>query len=306
MVSIVVSLYNEEDVICDFHETLLGILTKNNLDAEIIYVNDGSKDKSLDLLCELKKRSSILLKIINLSRNFGHEAAMIAGIDHAEGEAIICMDSDLQHPPHLIPAMIRKFKDGFHIVKMVRDKREDNGWLKNKFSQKFYLLINKLSDQKLQENVSDFFLISGKAANLLRTDFRERNRFLRGFIQIIGFKDTTLNYISNKRPAGETKYSFTRLIKLSVNAIISFSKFPLFLGIYIGLIFAVFSFLLAIYSVFVYFFGSTPPSGYTTLILFMSIGFTIMFFLIGIIGIYVGYNFDESKKRPIYIIDEIL
>lgn len=306
MVSIVVSLFNEEDVIFNFHNTLLKILTDNNIEAEILYVNDGSSDKSLDLLLELKQKSNIGVKIINLSRNFGHEAAMIAGIDHAEGEAIICLDSDLQHPPHLIPEMIRKFNDGFHIIKMVRDKREDNGWLKNKFSQKFYLLINKLSNQKLKENVSDFFLISEKAANILRTDYRERNRFLRGFIQIIGFKDTTLNYVSNKRLAGETKYSYARLVKLSVNAIISFSKFPLFLGIYIGLIFALFSFLLAIYSVCVYFFGNTPPSGYTTLILFMSIGFTIMFFLIGIIGIYVGYNFDESKKRPIYIIDEIL
>ncbi len=306
MISIVVSLFNEEDIICDFHEILIKILDENNIDSEIIYVNDGSKDKSLDLLCELKRTSTINLKIINLSRNFGHEAAMIAGIDHAEGEAIICMDSDLQHPPLLIPKMVQKFKDGFHIVKMVREKREDNGWLKNKFSQNFYLLINKLSDQKLQENVSDFFLISGKAANLLRVDYRERNRFLRGFIQIIGFRDTALNYTSNKRPAGKTKYSFVRLVKLSINAIISFSKFPLFLGIYLGLIFAVFSLLLAIYSICVYFFGSTPPSGYTTLILFMSIGFTIMFFLIGIIGIYVGYNFDESKKRPIYIVDEII
>jgi len=306
MISIVVSVYNEEEVLRTFHENLEGTIVENGLDAEIVYVNDGSRDNSIHILRELKSKSPNLVRVINFSKNFGHEAAMIAGIDYSRGKAVVCMDSDLQHPPSLIPSLVKKFEEGFDIVNMVREKREDNGWLKNKLSGLFYRFINKLSDQKLQENASDFFLISERVVDVLRNNFRERNRFLRGFIQIIGFNKTTESFIAPKRPAGESKYSFLRLISLSVNAIISFSKFPLYLGIYFGLLFVVFSLVLSVYTLYVYFFGNTPPSGYTTLVLFMSISFSILFILIGIIGVYVGYNFDESKKRPIYLIDSVI
>ncbi len=306
MISIIVSVYNEDEVLRGFHENIIKMIHENELDAEIIYVNDGSSDNSIHVLRELRNGFPEIVRIINFSRNFGHEAAMVAGIDYAKGEAIICMDSDLQHPPAMIPHMLAKFNEGFQIVNMIREKREDNNWIKNKLSEKFYHFINKLSDQKLQENASDFFLISNKVADVLRNDYRERNRFLRGFIQIIGFNKTTLNFIAPRRLAGESKYSFIKLFSFSINAIISFSKFPLYLGIYIGLLFAAFSVLLAIYSIFIFFFGNTPPSGYTTLVLFMSVSFSILFILIGIIGVYVGYNFDESKKRPIYLIDEMI
>ena len=306
MISIIVSVYNEDEVLRVFHENIIKMIHENKLDAEIIYVNDGSSDNSIHILRELKREYSGIVRIINFSRNFGHEAAMIAGIDYAKGEAIICMDSDLQHPPGIIPQMLAKFNEGFQIVNMIREKREDNNWIKNKLSEKFYHFINKLSDQKLQENASDFFLISNKVAEVLRNDYRERNRFLRGFIQIVGFNKTTLNFIAPRRLAGESKYSFIKLFSFSINAIISFSKFPLYLGIYIGLLFATFSVLLAIYSIYIFFFGNTPPSGYTTLVLFMSVSFSILFILIGIIGVYVGYNFDESKKRPMDLIDEMI
>lgn len=306
MISIIVSVYNEDEVLRGFHENIMKMIRENELDSEVIYVNDGSSDNSIHILRELKRDNPGIVRIINFSRNFGHEAAMIAGIDYAKGEALICMDSDLQHPPAIIPQMLKKFSEGFQIVNMIRQKRDDNGWLKNKLSEKFYHFINKLSDQKLHENASDFFLIDRKVAEVLRNDYRERNRFLRGFIQIVGFNKTTLNFVAPKRLAGESKYSFVKLLSFSINAIISFSKFPLYLGIYIGLLFAAFSVLLAMYSIYEYFFGNTPPSGYTTLVLFMSISFSILFILIGIIGVYVGYTFDESKKRPIYLIDEVI
>lgn len=306
MISIIVSVYNEDEVLRGFHENIMKMIRENELDSEVIYVNDGSKDNSIYILRELKRDNPDIVRIINFSRNFGHEAAMIAGIDYAKGDALICLDSDLQHPPAMIPQMLAKLNEGFQIVNMIREAREDNGWLKNKLSEKFYHFINKLSDQKLHENASDFFLITRKVAEVLRNDYRERNRFLRGFIQIVGFSKTTLNFVAPKRLAGESKYSFIRLLSFSINAIISFSKFPLYLGIYIGLLFAAFSVSLAIYSIYEYFFGNTPPSGYTTLVLFMSISFSILFILIGIIGVYVGYNFDESKKRPIYLIDEVI
>lgn len=304
MISIVVSVYNEESILEKAWKSIKSTLYDNNIDAEVIFVNDGSTDSSLVILNKIKNDEPNALKIISFTKNFGHEAAMIAGIDHATGNCIICMDADMQHPPDLIPEMLKKYNEGFHIVNMIREKREDNGWLKNKLSVLFYRFINKLSEYELHENASDFFLLSKEVAQTLRNNFRERNRFLRGFIQIVGYEKTTISFIAPMRIGGESKYSFVKLLKLSANAVVSFSKTPLYLGIYIGMIFAIFSVILAIYSIYVYFFGNTPPSGYTTLILFMSISFTILFFLVGIIGIYVGYNFDENKKRPLYIIKE--
>ncbi|MCF8360995.1 MAG: glycosyltransferase family 2 protein [Prolixibacteraceae bacterium] len=302
MISIVVSVFNEESILEKAWESIKSVLSRNNIDAEVIFVDDGSTDSSPIILNNLKEREPDALNVISFTKNFGHEAAMIAGLDHAAGDCIICMDADMQHPPALIPEMLEKYNSGFHIVNMIREKREDNGWLKNKLSTLFYRFINKLSEYELHENASDFFLISKEVAHTLKNNFRERNRFLRGFIQIVGYEKTTISFIAPERIGGESKYSFLKLLKLSANAVVSFSKSPLYLGIYIGMIFALFSVILAAYSIYVYFFGNTPPSGYTTLVLFMSISFTILFFLVGIIGIYVGYNFDENKKRPLYII----
>lgn len=302
MISIVVSVFNEESILEKAWESIKSVLSRNNIDAEVIFVDDGSTDSSPIILNKLKEREPDALNIISFTKNFGHEAAMIAGLDHAAGDCTICMDADMQHPPALIPEMLEKYNQGFHIVNMIREKREDNGWLKNKLSTLFYRFINKLSEYELHENASDFFLISKEVAHTLKYNFRERNRFLRGFIQIVGYEKTTISFIAPERIGGESKYSFLKLLKLSANAVVSFSKSPLYLGIYIGMIFALFSVILAAYSIYVYFFGNTPPSGYTTLVLFMSISFTILFFLVGIIGIYVGYNFDENKKRPLYII----
>lgn len=305
MISIVVSVYNEEEMLRAFFKSISKTITDNNIKAEVIFINDGSVDNSLNILLELQSQEPNMVRVIDFSRNFGHEAAMIAGIDYAEGDSIVCMDSDLQHPPDEIPSMIKIFEDGFDIVMMIRDKREDNSWIKNKLSNFFYRFINKLSDQKLEENVSDFFLISAQVADVLRNNFRERNRFLRGFVQIVGFKKATLNYIAPKRSAGESKYSFFKSLKLSANAVIAFSKLPLFLGIYIGGIFALFSIILGLYTLEQFIFGNTPPSGYTTIVLFLSLSFSVLFILIGIIGTYVGYIFDENKARPIYIIKQI-
>lgn len=305
MISIVVSVFNEQEMLPAFHVEIMRVLGEKNIDAELIYVNDGSSDASLGILKQLQEENKVV-KVLSFSRNFGHEAAMIAGIDYAQGDAIICLDADLQHPPLLIPLMLEQFEKGIDIVNMVRETRQDNGWVKNRLSNRFYKIINKLSGQKLEENASDFFLISRKVAQVLKSDYRERNRFLRGFIQIVGFRKTTLSFVAPKREAGISKYPFWKLLVFSVNAVVSFSKFPLYLGIYIGLVFVVFSLFMAAYTLFVYLFGETPPSGYTTMVLFMSTGFSIMFLLIGIIGVYVGYNFDESKRRPIYIIDEFI
>lgn len=303
-ISIVVSVYNEAEGIANSYAEFSRVLSPMAESYELIFVNDGSVDDTLSILKPIAE-SDEHVRLINFSKNFGHESAMIAGIDYAKGDAIICMDSDLQHPPAKIPEMVNLWKNGFDVVNMVRLERKD-ATLMNKITSKcFYKFINSISDAKLAENASDFFLISRNVAEVLKKDFRERTRFLRGLIQLVGYSRTTLEYVAQERMAGKSHYSFFKLLKLSFSAISSFSKIPLQLGIFAGIIFGCISLILIIYSL-VMWFLNTPVSGYTTLVVFMSAFASVQMFVIGIIGQYLGYIFDEIKGRPIYIVKEII
>jgi dolichol-phosphate mannosyltransferase len=301
--SIVASVFNEEEGVKMFYESLSKTLVSLQINYEVIFVDDGSADNSLPILKEIAATDDTV-KVISFSRNFGHEAAMIAGIDHACGETVICMDSDLQHPPAMIAEMLQKKAEGFDVINMVRTESKDAGALKKLNSKLFYKFINSISSVKLAENASDFFLISRKVCKVLRSDFRERTRFLRGIIQLVGFKKTTIEYVAPKRIAGKSKYSFFKLLRLSLTAISSFSKIPLQLGIFTGLIFSIISLILIVFSLIMWILGKTIP-GYTTLIIFMSAFAGIQLFVTGLIGQYISYVFDEVKGRPSYIVDEI-
>jgi polyisoprenyl-phosphate glycosyltransferase len=306
-ICIVFSVFNEKEILDTLITRITETVSSLPYRFELIFVDDGSSDGSAGEIRRIQQnlQFNLDIRLISLSRNFGHEAAMIAGIDHAEGEAILCMDADLQHPPEVIPEIISCFESGNDVVTMIRTKNEGTKRYSGFLSLMFYRLINKISPFRLQENASDFFLISKKVASVLRKDFRERNRFLRGIIQIVGFRSTSVSYKAPSRQTGKSSYSFLKLSALTLTAITSFSKAPLFLGIWFGLIFSLGSIILGFYSLWTYFFGATPPSGYTTLILFLSISFAILFFLVGIIGMYVGYLFEEQKNRPIYIINNL-
>jgi dolichol-phosphate mannosyltransferase len=301
--AIIVSVYNEEGGLLNFSKILKEELEKIDVNSTVVYVNDGSTDKSKTILDSIVCDNNNV-KCIHFSKNFGHEAAMLAGIDNTDADAIICLDSDLQHPPSMIAKMYETHLQGYDLISMIRLENLDSTVLKKFTSKMFYKTINKISSVNLEENASDFFLISKKISNLLKNDFRERNRFIRGFIQIVGFRRTTMDYIAGARRYGKSKYSTLKLVKLSIKAVVAFSKLPLIMGVIVGMVFAAFSIVIGIYSFLMYFIGSTPP-GYTTLIVFLSSVFSIQFFLIGIIGIYIGFNFEETKKRPIYIIDYI-
>ncbi len=300
--AVVASVYNEVEGLRAFNAKLLEVLNKMDVSFEVIFVNDGSRDGSDTVIEDIVKSNPGDCKSIHFSRNFGHEAAMIAGVDYASADAIVCMDADLQHPPESLPAMYEKFLSGTDIINMVREENDDNGFFKGMFSRVFYRMMNRISPVKLVENASDFFLISHRVAEILRHDFRERNRFLRGFIQIVGFNKDTLSFHAVNRQFGKSKYSFWKLVKLSFNAIVSFSRVPLHLGMVAGIVFAIFTLIVGVYSIVMHIVG-TPPPGYTTLVVLVSFAFSIQFFLIGFIGMYVGYNFEESKKRPIYIVE---
>lgn len=302
--SIVASVYNEEAGIRLFYNALSETMQSLNIHYEIIFVNDGSSDGSLQLLQECACADKTV-KVIDFSRNFGHEAAMLAGIDHAVGNAVICMDSDLQHPPALIADMLQKHAEGFDVVNMVRTDREDSKALHKMRSKMFYKFMNGISSVQLAENASDFFLVSRKVTTILRHDFRERTRFLRGIIQLVGFKKTTISYVAPPRIAGESHYSFIKLLKLSFTAVSSFSNVPLRLGIFVGLLFIGVSVALIIYSITMWILEKSVP-GYTTLITFMSAFAGIQLFITGLIGQYLSYIFDEIKGRPIYIVNEVI
>ncbi len=301
--SVVVSIYNEEEGIEHFFDVLEGELNKLPYTYEVMMINDGSHDNTLSELKKLSERNEHI-RIVSFSRNFGHEAAMLAGIDNSRGKAIICMDSDLQHPPAKIAEMMKLWEKGAEVVTMVRSERKDDKGLHKWLSRSFYRLVNKLSDIKIDENASDFFLISDKVGDLLRKDYRERSRFLRGIVQSVGFRREKIEYVAEERKTGKSHYSFRKLVKLSLLAISSFSKVPLQIGIIVGLLFVLLSIVLLIYSLVMYF-CQRPTSGYTTLIVFLSLFSGIQLMIIGVIGEYIGYIYDEVKGRPIYIIDKI-
>lgn len=307
-VSVVVSVFNEEKVIGEFWKILKNELVHlPHVTATIIWVNDGSRDQSRAIIENIIKEriENINFVSIEFSKNYGHEAAMIAGIDHSNTDAIICMDADLQHPPSVIKDMIHAYLDGNEIVTMVRSKRYDNGFFMNFYSRIFYKIINSISNLKILENASDFFLISKNIAEILKLNYRERNRFLRGYIQNIGFTSKLIQYEAKARFAGSSSYSIRKLLRLAGVAVFSFSNRPLHFSLIVSIIFSIFTVSILLFSVIVYFFGQKPPGGYTTLIVFQSICFTILFILIGILSVYFGKIIEEIRERPIYIAKSI-
>ena len=213
------------------------------------------------------------------------------------------MDADLQHPPECIPQIIEKMEEGYQVINMVRTKNQSAGWFKNFASGAFYDLINAVSDVKFEKNASDFFAISDKVAEVLKKNYREKVRFLRGYVQNLGFKKTTLEYEARVRVAGESKYSIRKLLRFSINTIMCFSNLPLKLGIYAGIFAAVLGLAVLVYTVYSWASVGTPP-GYATMIVLICFMFSILFIIVGIIGEYISILFSELKDRPIYIVEE--
>lgn len=299
-ISVVVSVYNEEKSLDEFYREAKRIFADLSWDYELIFVNDGSQDGSLDILRCLAGQDP-LVKVINFSRNFGHEAAMIAGIDYARGDGVVCMDADLQHPLECVQEILDRFEEGYEVINMVRTKNKTAGLIKNFTSAAFYSLINRVSDVHFEPNASDFFALTADAARVLRENYREKVRFLRGYVQNIGFKRTTIQYEARPRFAGESKYSIRSLMKFSINTILCFSDLPLKLGIYSGVGVAFLGLLVMIYTIWTWAKYGTP-SGYATIVVLLCFMFAVMFLLIGIIGEYIAILFAELKDRPVYIV----
>ena len=301
-ISIIVSVYNEEEVLFEFYRETIKVLLLIDHSYEIVFVNDGRMDGSRGLLFKIAKDDPNV-KVVHFSKNFGHEAAMIAGIDHASGDYLVCMDADLQHPPTLLPEIMKKFEAGYDIINMVRTVNKSAGIVKNITSSAFYKVINRLSDNKLVNNASDFFGISKRVADILRNNYRDKIRFLRGYVQNVGFNTINIEYEAKRRFAGESKYSIRNLFKFSMNTIMTFSNLPLKLGIYAGIMAIVLAIILAIYTVWSFIKVGTP-SGYATTICLICFMFSVLFFIVGIIGEYLGMILSELRDHPIYIVEE--
>ena len=302
--SIVVSVYNEEDVLEKFksriEEELKKIQEKWNY--EVLFINDGSKDKSGEILNQFAEQCP-WIKVVHFSRNFGHESAMIAGIDRAEGEFIICMDADLQNPPEEIHRMIQQYELGYDVVLMTRKENKDAGFRKNLTSKLFYGIFNGVSSVKFEQSVSDFFGISITVAEILRKKYREVNRYLRGYIQNVGFQRVILEYKAADRAGGHSKYSFKKLFNVALDALTCFSKTPLRAGLYVGIISGILSFFLIVYYGISYWIQG-EGNGMILLCFFLFLFFTVLFLVLGIMGEYIGVLLEEVKDRPIYLVKE--
>ena len=306
-VTLICPVYNEEAVIELFYLEVRAVLNRlaSLYQVRILFVVDRGQDATLDILKRIAEIDPSVM-ILALSSRFGHQMSLLAGIDHCNADAVIMMDSDLQHPPDLLPVMLQEYEKGYDIVYTLRQDTPDINWFKRTSSKLFYRLINRISEVPINESAADFRLISRRVADLFRTQIRERNLFLRGMIGWIGFKTVALPFQVRKRPAGKSKYSIRRMIRFGTDGIISFSKSPLQAAIVLGLALAFFGFGFAFVTLIQYFLDKSLPPGWATLTILLSIFSGIQLTFMGIIGAYIGAIFDEVKSRPHYIIEEMI
>lgn len=303
--TIVAPVYNEEKVIAHFYERTRAVLDSiDGIEARILFVVDKSTDATLDILRAIVAKDPCA-KTIALSSRFGHQMSLLAGIEHAsDADVIIMMDSDLQHPPELIPKLLEEYHKGSAIVYTIRLPAEDVGLIRKCIGGFFYRLLNLLSPTQINPNAADFRLINRQVANSLVTSFKERNVFLRGLFSWIGFKQTGVEYKAERRFAGDSKYSVIRLFRFAITAILAFSARPLYISIFIGIGFASISFLIMISTFISYFVDHNIPSGWTTLVILLLLFSGVQLIVFGIMGAYIAGIYEEVKGRPRYIIDE--
>jgi dolichol-phosphate mannosyltransferase len=301
LVSIIVPVHNERENIFLLARAIKRIFAGLSYRYNLLFVDDGSNDVTLHEIKKLAVQGDSI-KYISFSRNFGHQAALKAGIDKADGDCIISMDGDLQHPPHLIPQLLEKWEQGYDVVYTIRKEDKKLPFLKRITSNLFYSLLNRISDIKLEKGTADFRLISRAVADELR-NLQEYEPFFRGLVKWAGFKQIGVEYEADERKAGVTKYTSKKMIRFALQGITSFSIRPLYAAAYMGFGFAALSTLYIPYALYSYFFGYTI-SGWTSVIV------TIVFFgglqlmILGIIGIYLGKLFMQNKNRPVYIVKE--
>lgn len=301
--SLVLPIFNEEAVLPILSKRITELLDKLDESCEAIFVDDGSSDTSVIFLREMVKQDD-RFKLIELSRNFGHQIAITAGMDAATGEAVIVMDADLQDPPEVVFDLIAKWKEGFEIVYAKRIKREGETWFKKISANLFYKVLDRMTSVHIPRDVGDFRLVGRKALTTFQ-GMPERDRFVRGMFGWMGFRQTEVPFERPARAAGETKYPFWKMLRLAVHGIVSFSEKPLRAALWLGLGISLLASLFGVYALFAWLFKADVVEGWTSTMVVVSFLFGINIFMTGIIGLYVGGIHAEVKRRPLYVIDRL-
>ncbi|MDD4979776.1 MAG: glycosyltransferase family 2 protein [Candidatus Omnitrophica bacterium] len=304
LISVVIPFYNEQENIDELYRRLISIFNKhNNYNFEIIAVNDGSKDDTLNRLKNYKLKDK-RIKIVDLSRNFGHQIAISAGISFSKGNAVVILDADLQDPPELIPEFINKWREGFEVVYGIREKRKENIFKKVCYYL-FYRILQSISHVNIPLDSGDCCLMDKKVVDILR-NIPERNRFIRGIRSWIGYRQVGIRYERGCRYAGQPKYTILKLIKLALDGAISFSHFPLRVSSLLGILISIISFLIGIILIIKRLIYGSLVYGLTSIIVSVLFIGGIQLIAIGIIGEYIGRIYDETKQRPIFIVKEVI
>ncbi len=303
-ISIVVPMYYEEEVAKECYSRLKGILEKiENYNYEIIFINDGSKDKTLPILMEIAEKDKNV-KVISFARNFGHQCAVTAGLQYVTGDAIVIIDADLQDPPELIPDMLKLWEDGNDVIYGKRKSREGESKFKLLTASMFYKTLNALSDVEIPKDTGDFRLVDRKVVDVINS-LPEHNKFLRGLFSWVGFKQTPFEYERKERFAGKTKYPLKKMLKLAQDGIFSFSTKPLRIVGTMGIISIAISIIILIYAILSYIFNwNNLTAGWTSLMVTMTFLSGMILISLWMIGEYIGRIYDETKRRPQYIIEK--
>jgi dolichol-phosphate mannosyltransferase len=302
--SLIIPIYNEEETIPELYRRVSDVMDSLDDSVELILINDGSGDRSLKLMRELQERDARVC-YISFARNFGHQAAVTAGLNFARGQVIVVLDADLQDPPELIPSMINRWQDGYHVVYAQRTKRKKESWFKRLTAYVFYRLLQQLADVDIPADTGDFCLMDRQVVDLLNS-MPERNRYIRGLRAWIGFRQTAVKFERDPRFAGEVKYTFKKSLALAINSLVSFSKIPLRLSTYLGL----FSALIALFMALLVLYWrlqqpDSPVTGLATILIAVFFLGSVQLISIGILGEYIGRIYEEVKGRPAYTIAEI-
>jgi dolichol-phosphate mannosyltransferase len=307
LLTVVIPIYNESENIFPLYDRLSKVLDevsqKYKLKSEILFVNDGSTDSSIDNIRLLHGRDQ-RVKLLSFSRNFGHQIAITAGLDYSDSALVVVMDGDLQHPPELIPQLIEQWQAGYEIVYTIRQDTAKASIAKRLTSRLFYKLLQLMSPVTIPEGSADFRLMDRKTVEALNR-LREKDRFLRGLIPWIGFRQIGVPYSADKRYAGRSKYSTGKMLRLAVDGILSFSIIPLRLSLFLGLVVSLSAFLYALYVLVIFATGRAMP-GWTSILIVVLVLGGLQMIVLGIVGEYIGRIYQEVKNRPIYIIRETL
>lgn len=304
LLSVVVPAFNEEEVLREFHERLSRVLGTMQLEAEIVLVNDGSTDQTLRVMHELRTRDP-RIAVVDLSRNFGKEIALSAGLEHSTGDAVVVIDADLQDPPEVIPELVEQWREGYDVVYAQRVEREGETVVKKLTAHAFYRVINKVTKVDIPPDTGDFRLLSRRAVDAL-CRFREHHRFMKGLFSWIGYPQKAVPYKRAPRHAGKTKWDYWRLWDFALEGITSFTIAPLKLATYFGLATAATAFVYGLFVIYKTLAYGDPVRGYPSLVVIVLFLGGVQLTSIGIIGEYIGRIFNETKGRPLYLLNEHL